>query len=130
MIRIVSDSTCDLSPELVERYHIHILPLCIELGEKEYLDGVNITPDEIYAWSDAHKTTPRTAAISFDMTEKLLRTFVEQGDEVLCFSISDDMSTTGNWKRLALILALVGLAEFFPSGGRGCAPDSAYWEGD
>ena len=39
MIRIVSDSTCDLSPELIKRYSIEIVPLCIELGDREYLDG-------------------------------------------------------------------------------------------
>ena len=55
MVKIISDSTCDLSPELVNRYDIDILPLHILLGEKEYKDGKNITPDEIFAWSDAQK---------------------------------------------------------------------------
>ena len=59
MVKIISDSTCDLSPELVKRYDIDILPLHILLCEKEYKDGKNITPDEIFAWSDAHKTTPK-----------------------------------------------------------------------
>ena len=39
MVKIISDSTCDLSPELVNRYDIDILPLHILLGEKEYKDG-------------------------------------------------------------------------------------------
>lgn len=43
MVKIISDSTCDLSPELVNRYDIDILPLHILLGEKEYKDGKNIT---------------------------------------------------------------------------------------
>ena len=63
MVKIISDSTCDLSPELVNRYDIDILPLHILLGEKEYKDGKNITPDEIFAWSDAHKTTPKTCLL-------------------------------------------------------------------
>ena len=66
MVKIISDSTCDLSPELVNRYDIDILPLHILLGEKEYKDGKNITPDEIFAWSDAHKTTPKTSAPSLE----------------------------------------------------------------
>ena len=49
MIKIVADSTCDLSKELVEKYSIQIVPLHIVLDEKEYLDGVDITADEIYA---------------------------------------------------------------------------------
>ena len=43
MVKIISDSTCDLSEELVKRYDITILPLHILLGDEEYLDGVNIT---------------------------------------------------------------------------------------
>ena len=74
MLRIVSDSTCDLSPELTRRYHIDIVPLYIELDGREFLDGVNITPDEIYLWSDAHKSTPRTAAIALESVEKHLET--------------------------------------------------------
>ena len=66
MIRIFSDSTCDLSKELIERYDITILPLHILLGEEEFLDGVDITPDEIYKWSDEHKTTPKTSAVSIE----------------------------------------------------------------
>lgn len=48
MIKIVSDSTCDLPRTLLERYHIDILPLHVLLGDVEYLDGKNITPDAIY----------------------------------------------------------------------------------
>ena len=62
MVKIISDSTCDLSPDLLQKYDIDILPLHILLGEKEYRDGRDITPDEIFAWSDANKTTPKTSA--------------------------------------------------------------------
>ena len=60
MVKIISDSTCDLSKELLEKYDVSILPLHILLGDKECEDGKNITPDEIYHWSDEHKTTPKT----------------------------------------------------------------------
>ena len=45
MIKILSDSTCDLSKDLLEKYDITVLPLHVLLGDDEYLDGVNITPD-------------------------------------------------------------------------------------
>lgn len=61
-----SDSTCDLSKDLLEKYDVAILPLHILLGPKEYLDGVNITQREIYEWADANKTTPKTSAPSLD----------------------------------------------------------------
>ena len=67
MVKIISDSTCDLSPELLERYDIDILPLHILLGDQEYEDGKNISPAQIYAWSDANKTIPKTSALLWRM---------------------------------------------------------------
>lgn len=101
MVKIISDSTCDLSPELVEKYDIDILPLHILLGEDEYEDGKNITPDQIYAWSDEHKTTPKTSAPSLTDTIELFRPYVEAGREIICFSISSSMSTSANVMRIA-----------------------------
>ena len=60
----MADSTSDLSKELIERYQITILPLHIVLGDKEYRDGTEITPEEIYRWSDAKKETPKTSAVA------------------------------------------------------------------
>ena len=99
-VKIISDSTCDLSKELVQRYDIDILPLHILLGDKEYEDGV-ITPDEIFAWSDDNKTTPKTSAPAITEAVELMRPYVEEGREIVCFSISESMSTSGNVMRLA-----------------------------
>ena len=96
MVKIISDSTCDLSEELVKKYEVDIIPLHIVLGEEEYLDGKSITPDEIYQWSDENKATPKTSAASIDMTMDAFRPYIEQGMEIVCFSISGDMSTTVN----------------------------------
>ena len=101
MVKIISDSTCDLSEELLEKYEVDIIPLHIVLGEEEYLDGKSITPDEIYQWSDANKATPKTSAASIDMTMEAFRPYVKQGMEIVCFSISSDMSTTVNVMRMA-----------------------------
>jgi len=101
MLQIVSDSTCDLSPELIDRYGIHILPLCVHLGEKSFRDGVDICPDEIYRWAEQHDSTPRTAAILFSDAEELFSRLTAAGDELICFSISDQMSSTGNVMRMA-----------------------------
>ena len=51
MVKIIADSTCDLSEELLEKYRVAILPLHILLGEDEYEDGKDIAPEEIYRWS-------------------------------------------------------------------------------
>lgn len=101
MVKIISDSTCDLSKDLLDKYDVSILPLHILLGGEEYLDGISITPQKIYDWSDAHKTTPKTSAPSLDAAVELLRPYAEKGQEVVCFSISDTMSASGNVMRLA-----------------------------
>ncbi len=101
MIKIISDSTCDLSHELIERYDIDILPLYIVLGDQEYADGEGISPDEIFRWSDASNQTPKTAAVSIERAAETFRKYLDQGDEIICFSISNSMSTTGNVMRMA-----------------------------
>lgn len=101
MVKIISDSTCDLSKELLERYEISILPLHVILGERECEDGRDVSPEDIYQWSDAHKTTPKTSAPALDRTMDLLRPYVKAGREVVCFSISEEMSTSANVMRLA-----------------------------
>ena len=99
-IRIVADSTCDLSSELIEKYDINIIPLCIMLGDNTFLDGVDITPEEIYKWSDENKTTPKTSAVPFDKIEETLKPMVEAGDDIIFIGISEEMSSTCNRIRI------------------------------
>ena len=101
MVKIISDSTCDLSPELIAKYDIDILPLHILLGEDEYEDGKNITPDDIYKWSDENKTTPKTSAPALTDAIELFKPYIDEGREIVCFSISSSMSTSGNVMRIA-----------------------------
>lgn len=101
MIKIISDSTCDLSKDLIKKYDIAILPLHIHLGEDEYQDGVTITPDEIYTWADANNTTPKTSAASMIEAIELFEPYIKNGDEIISFSISSTMSANNNVMRLA-----------------------------
>ena len=101
MIKIVSDSTCDLPKELIEKYNIQIVPLHIILEDKEYLDGVEITPDEIYDWSEQAQDTPKTSAVGFEEVMKALKPIVGTEDEMIVFTISGKMSTTVNVFRMA-----------------------------
>ena len=103
MVRILSDSTCDLSKELIQRYDITIIPLYVRLGNNEYLDGVNITPEELYKWSDEHGETPKTAAPGIDDITRLL--VKESTDEYIIFTISASMSASFNNARLAAEVA-------------------------
>lgn len=100
MIRIVADSTCDLSKELIEKYGIQIAPLHIVLGEKEYKDGSDITPDDIYAWAEKNEDTPKTSAIGFEDVMDIMKPLAESEDEMMVFTISGKMSTTVNVFRM------------------------------
>ncbi len=101
-IRIIADSTCDLTDELVKEYGINILPLHIIMGEKSFSDGVDITPEDIFAWSDANELTPTTSAPSLQEAIncfKSVRTSSE--DEIISFSISSSMSSSNSVMHLA-----------------------------
>ena len=99
-IRIVADSTCDLSPDLREKYDITIIPLCIVMEDKSYYDGEEITTDEIFEWSDTNRTTPKTSAVSYERALEIMKPFMDAGDEIIFFGISEQMSTTCNIIRL------------------------------
>ena len=94
MIRILSDSTCDLSQELLQRYGIGIIPLNIVLDGKSYEDGRDISPDQIYAWADEHKSVPKTAACAPGRVKEIFEKYLQKDEEIICFSISASMSST------------------------------------
>lgn len=100
-VTIIADTTCDLSYELKERYQIKTFPLHIHLGDKEYSDGIDISPDDIYRWSDENKATPKTSAVSPAEASDVLEEALKEAESVICFCISDQMSSTGNVLRLA-----------------------------
>lgn len=99
-VKIIADSTCDLSPELLEKYDISTVPLCIVMDDKSYYDGEDVTPDEIFKWADENKTTPKTAAISFEKAEEIVKPFMDEGYDIIFFGISSEMSTTCNVARI------------------------------
>lgn len=101
MIKISSDSTCDLSQELVERYKIHILPMGVTLGDRMYRDGVDITPDQIYAHHEKTGQLPKTSAINMAESGAFFAELTQDGSAVIHFTISASMSATYNNARIA-----------------------------
>ena len=91
-IKISTDSTCDLSPELIQRYDIGISPLYIVRDGESLVDGVDITPDEIYAHVEAGGSMCSTAAVSVYDYVEFFRKELESSDAVVHFHISGDMS--------------------------------------
>lgn len=101
MVKIFTDSTSDLSKELLEKYNIGVIPLYIHLGEEEYKDGEEIGIQDAFKWSDENKTTPKTAACSIDDVIKAIEPYKESGDDVIVFTISGEMSSTLQVMRMA-----------------------------
>lgn len=99
-VKIVADSTCDLSPELLEKYRVSVIPLCIVMDDASYYDREEISPEQIYAWSDQHNTTPKTAAAPYEKALSVLKPMMDAGDEIIFLGISEQMSTTCNIVRL------------------------------
>ncbi len=103
MVKIIADSTCDLSREIIDKYDITIIPLSIIMGDKSYYDGTEITPDEIYRWADANRTTPKTAAVSAQMVLDIISRYKDRA--VIFFGISSKMSSTCDVVRCAAVEA-------------------------
>ena len=100
MIRITSDSTCDLG-HLVEERGIVLLPLMVNLGEQAFHDGVDITPQDIFNFVAEKNILPKTAAPSIGDYEEFFAPFVNAGDEVIHFNISAKSSGSHNMAKQA-----------------------------
>ena len=98
---IGSDSTSDLSAELIQKYDVKIVPLKVNLGENEFVDGVDIDPDKIYAHYEATGELPKTAAPNIIDFNAFFEEHTANGNAVVFFTISSDMSSTYNNARLA-----------------------------
>ena len=91
---IASDSTSDLSPELIARYDVKITPLAVNLGENQYLDGVNVDPDMIYQHYEKTGELPKTSAPNIGDLEEFFKTHTADGNDLVFFTISSAMSST------------------------------------
>lgn len=91
-IQICSDSSCDLGKELCERYDITINPFRITLGDESLIDGVEVFPDDLYAFHDRTGTLPKTSATNMAEHLEFLKKQSENAEEVLFFTISSNMS--------------------------------------
>ncbi|MBQ8077633.1 MAG: DegV family protein [Eubacterium sp.] len=93
-ILITADSTCDLPSDIVESRNIEIVPLSILLGEDEHLDGVDVTPDDIYSFVSEQKILPKTAAVPPNRYYEVFERAVNEGKKVVHISLSSAISST------------------------------------
>ena len=92
-IKITSDSTCDLSREQIAKYDVHILPLAVAMGENNYRDGVDITPEQIYAHVAKGGDLPKTAANNIADYAEVFAKYSKEYDAVIHLNISAEFSS-------------------------------------
>ena len=95
-VMITADSTCDLSPELLKRFDIRIVPLTILLGDRSYLDGVEFKTNDIYARYHADGTLPKTSAPGIQQFTDFFTELLNQGCEIVHLDISSELSASCN----------------------------------
>lgn len=89
-----SDSTCDLTPELREKYAVNCYPYHIILDGKEYLDNVTITSGEIFQAYYDKKILPQTSAINHFEYADYFKKWVDDGKEVVHFNLGGALSAS------------------------------------
>ena len=113
---ITYDSTCDLTPQLLERFQIRTVPLTIQSGERVFADDGQYTSADLYADYRRNGTLPKTAAVSPEEFKSFFSSILEEGYDIVHIDISSELSCTCQ----NAVLAAQELAEQ----GRVCVVDS------
>ena len=94
-VRIVSDSSCDLSQAEADALDIEVVPLSIRFGDDEYTDRIDLSVEDFYKKMAAADDLPETAAPSPGAFEQAFRNAQDAGaDAVICLNISSALSAT------------------------------------
>ncbi|HTK17162.1 MAG TPA: DegV family protein [Acidimicrobiia bacterium] len=101
-VRVVTDSACDLPPEVCERLGIEVVPLTIRFGDREYVDRKELTSDAFWQQLAAASVLPETAAPSVGAFEEAFRALLADGAEgIVCVNLSASLSATMQSAQLA-----------------------------
>lgn len=98
---ITCDSSCDLGPELCERYSIKLNPFKINLGDDTFSDGVDVTPEDLYAYHKKTGKLPKTSATNVAEHEEFFKENTKDGNDLIFFTISASMSANNQAAKLA-----------------------------
>lgn len=101
-IRIVTDSTCDLPPEIIAQYDITVIPLYINIGGKGYLDGIELSREDFYTLLPDCDPLPTTAVPGSERFKQVYQALADQGaTQILSIHISHTLSATSDVARVA-----------------------------
>ena len=93
-IKISIDSACDIPQELKTKYNISTMPYYVMLGDRECVDGVNVTTQDLFEYVKQTGNLPKTAAISAAKFNEYFKELLKDCDEVIHFSLSSKMTSS------------------------------------
>ena len=101
MIRLIIDSTADLTAQEIEDLGVTVIPMKVCVDDKEYLAGVNLQNEEFFDLLKKCKTLPHTTQINQDEYQSIIKPFLDKGEDVFVMSLSSGLSGSFNSLRLA-----------------------------
>lgn len=93
-IKIVTDSTCDLPRDIVEKRNITVVPLSVNFNGDSYLDGIDLTNEEFYKKLEESENLPTTSQVNPGTFVEIFKEITEKGDEVLGIFLAKEFSGT------------------------------------
>jgi DegV family protein with EDD domain len=93
-IKLISDSTCDLSLDLIKKHNIDIVPLLVNFKEESYRDLVDLQTEGMYDLVEKHKMLPKTAAASPGSFYELFEKYLNEGYKIIYLGIGSKFSAT------------------------------------
>lgn len=100
-VSIIVDSTCDLPSDLAQEMGLIVVPLSVHFGEETFRDGIDISPEAFIERLRSAESLPTTSQPSVPAFEDVFRKEIDQGHDVVCLTISSELSGTYNSARLA-----------------------------
>lgn len=100
-VKILADKACDLPDELLAKYDITTMPTTVIVGDKDYLDGVDITPRKLFEMIDGNKINYNTVAINTDTYVQMFEKYRHDYDSVVHINLSTGFSACHQNARIA-----------------------------
>ncbi len=116
-IRIVTDSTCDLPPEIIDQFQITVVPIYVNLGDKSYQDGIDLDRNEFYASLENLRIMPSTSSPSIESFSDAFTRLLNKGAEaILSIHLSAKIGGVFNVASLAANSIKKGIIHTFDAG--------------
>jgi DegV family protein with EDD domain len=93
-VRIITDSTADIPPQVAAELGIRVMPLYVHFGNQVYRDGVDLTPEDFYRKLVANKTLPTTSTVAPVEFAQICDELSKETDEILAVTVSSKLSAT------------------------------------